>query len=141
MIHRFDPLNAVNIHRYVDGKEQIVVIVRLVNGYCLAGYSEGSLIPKTASTKSGMLISLTNKKCYYLNEPNKKAIVYDDFFLIFGNSEIRIKTQEKKMFSNFGLSVSFYRHNGDSVSQFLGGDKNQREMEFESCEIYQLIIK
>jgi hypothetical protein len=38
-IYRYDPLNQINIHKYIDGKEQIVVIVKLINGFYLAGYA------------------------------------------------------------------------------------------------------
>ena len=74
-------------------------------------------------------------------ERNKRAISYDDFFVIFGNSEIRIKSQEKKVFSNFGVSNSYYRHNGDGVNVLLGGTKSDREMQVESYEFFQLILK
>jgi hypothetical protein len=69
-------------------------------------------------------MSLTNQKCYNLVERNKRSIAYDDFFVIFGNSEIRIKSLEKKIFSNFGLSTSYYRHNGDGVTALLGGGRS-----------------
>jgi hypothetical protein len=74
-------------------------------------------------------MSLSNSKCYYLVERNKRSITYDDYFIIFGNSEIRIKSGEKKMFSNFGLSNSYFKHNGDGVDMLLGGSKTDREME------------
>ena len=74
-------------------------------------------------------------------ERNKRAISYDDFFVIFGNSEIRIKSQEKKVFSNVGVSNSYYRHNGDGVNVRLGGTKSDREMQAESYEFFQLILK
>jgi hypothetical protein len=37
---------------------------------------------------------------------------------------MRLKTQEGKIFSNFGLSNNFYKHGGDGVGQLLGGGKN-----------------
>jgi hypothetical protein len=64
----------------------------MINGYCLAGYAEGVFKPRTPSEKEGLIMSLTNKKCYYLVEKNKRSIAYDDFFVIFGNSEIRIRS-------------------------------------------------
>jgi len=86
-------------------------------------------------------MSLTNKRCYYLVERNRRSISYDDFFVIFGNSEIRIKSQEKKVFSNFGVSNSYYRHNGDGVNVLLGGTKTEREIGVDGYEFYQLILK
>ena len=55
-------------------------------------------------TEEALLMSLNNVEFYFLNtlknNPNKdkndkktiRGMVYDDFFLIYGNSEIRLKT-------------------------------------------------
>jgi hypothetical protein len=32
LIYRFDPLCKVNFHKYIDGKEQLVLIIKLGNG-------------------------------------------------------------------------------------------------------------
>lgn len=45
------------------------------------------------------------------------------------------------MFSNFGVSSSYYRHNGDGVNALLGGTKTEREIELVGYEFYQLILK
>ena len=86
LIHRYDPLSSTNIHRYIDNRENLVLIIKLINGYCIAGYYEGVFKPKTLANKQGLIISLTNQKVYVPNERNKKATVYDDFFVIWGNS-------------------------------------------------------
>ena len=53
--------------------------------------------------EEGLILSLTNRKYYCLNNlknyPNKNkndkrnilVMIYDDYYLIFGNSEIRVK--------------------------------------------------
>jgi hypothetical protein len=46
LIHRYDPLSNANVHKYIDFQEQIVMVIRLVNGFCIAGYYEGAFIPK-----------------------------------------------------------------------------------------------
>lgn len=51
---------------------------------------------------------------------DKKSIVYDEYYIIFGNSELRIKSQENKIFSNFGISNGFYNSNGFKVDVLLG---------------------
>jgi hypothetical protein len=38
-------------------------------------------------------MSLNNSKAYYLIDNKQKAITYDDYYIIFGNAEIRLKTQ------------------------------------------------
>lgn len=126
LIYRFDPFNKVNFHHYIDSKEHLVLVIKINNGVCIAGYTEGSFRPKTTADKTGLIMSLTRKKCYFQIEHNKKAIIYDDFYVIFGNSEIRIKALEKKMLSNFGISSSYYHSNGDSVALFTGGSSSSR---------------
>jgi len=62
-----------------------------------------------ASDKDGLIFSLTNRKVFKLKENcSKRAIAYDDFFLIIGNSEVRLKSQDKKVFSNFAISNGYY---------------------------------
>jgi len=84
-------------------------------------------------TAEALIISLTNKKRYCLNnfannpKKNRKdtrpiyGMVYDKFFLIFGNSEIRVKPGDKdcKVFSNFGVSNSYFNNEGDTVDKLL----------------------
>jgi len=38
-IYRFDPLSKVNIHKYVDGIPNLVLIVKTVEGYHVASFS------------------------------------------------------------------------------------------------------
>jgi hypothetical protein len=73
-----------------------------------------------------------------LVEQNKMAVSYDDYYIIFGNSEIRLKSQENKLFSNFGSNNSYYASRGFKVSVLLGGASNERELKLENYEVYQL---
>jgi len=93
LIYSFDPLNSNNIHKYVDKKAHIVLVVKLVSGFYLAAYYEGALKPKHVSDKEGLIISLTNQQYFTTVERNKKATVYDEYYIIFGNSELRLKSQ------------------------------------------------
>jgi hypothetical protein len=138
LIYRFDPLNKVNFHAYFDFKENLVVIARMENGYYIAGYSEGSFEPKKASQRDGLIIALNKQEVFTLAERNKRAITYDDYFLIFGNSEIRIRATENRLFSNFAISNSYYNSRGKRVSDLLGGGISDRELNLEYYEIYQL---
>ena len=53
-------------------------------------------------------------------------MVYDRYFLIYGNSEIRIKSGEKKLFSNFGINNSYFWSQGENVNMLFGqGKKNE----------------
>jgi hypothetical protein len=112
LIYKYDPINPNNLHKYVDNNSQLVLVIRLVNGFCFAGYYQGAFRPGHPSDKQGLIISLTSQKYFTTTERNKKATVYDEYYIIFGNSEIRLKSQEKKVFSNFGLNNSYYKHKG-----------------------------
>lgn len=41
-------------------------------------------------------------------------------YLIFGNSELRLRQGEKKLFSNFGQSSGYYSAGGDKHTVLLG---------------------
>ena len=140
LLYAFDPLNFNNLHKYVDNISQVVLVIRLVNGYCLAGYYEGAFKPRQMSDKEGLIISLTNQKYFTTLERNRKATVYDGYYIIFGNSEIRLKSNEHKLFSNFGHNNSFYECNGNNISVLLGGGDKEQEIELVSYEFYQLLF-
>jgi len=38
LVYRYDELNKVNFHKYIDNKEQLVVIIKLINGNVLAAW-------------------------------------------------------------------------------------------------------
>jgi hypothetical protein len=71
--------------------------VKTVAGAFLAGYYSG-VYACQSMMEPGILISISNNESYYLNiadntsKTNYRAMVYDPYFLIFGNAELRIKT-------------------------------------------------
>lgn len=82
-----------------------------------------------------MLISLHNNEAFQLNTHDNnignqrqgtyKAMQYDKYYATFGNAEIRIKTGESKVFSNFGIMNSYYNHRQKKVSEFLKNDNKR----------------
>lgn len=46
-------------------------------------------------------------------------MTYDDFFLIFGNAELRIRANERTIFSNFGIGNSFFNNRSHRVNDIL----------------------
>ena len=136
-LYTFDYLNKVNFHKYFDNHENIVLLVRLKSGVIVAGYSEGAFYPKVISDRDGLLMTLTYQNAFELKTPNKRAITYDDYYIIFGNSEVRIKAGEAKLFTNFGISNSFYDHRGVKVNGFIG-EGDEREVATATYEIYEL---
>ena len=91
------------------------------------------------ANKSGMLMSLTNKKVYPLME-GKRSITYDNYFLIFGNSEIRIKQGELKVFSNFAIANGFFNPMGNNIDNLLSAGK-ERELLFSRFEIHRVFFE
>lgn len=79
-------------------------------------------------------MSLNNKISFYV-EPGKRSVSYDEYYIIYGNSEIRIKSQEELIFSNFGIANSYFNSNGKKVDILLAEDNN-REVPLETYEIY-----
>ena len=67
-------------------------------------------------------------------------MIYDTFFAIYGNAEIRVKTGFKTVFTNFGVSNGYFNSRGDKVDRFLN-EGEKREVEFEFCEFYQVIFE
>ena len=58
--------------------------------------------------------------------------------MIFGNSEVRIKTLDTKVFSNFAIVNAFYNTYGRKVEHLLGGQPNEREIGTQGYEFYEL---
>ena len=46
----------------------------------------------------------------------KRSVTFDNYYIIFGNSEVRIKQGEFKVFSNFGINNGFYNASGNTVN-------------------------
>lgn len=83
----------------------------------IAAYTEGAFKPKTISNRDGLLINM-NKQKAFVN--TKKAIVYDENEVIFGNYDLKLKNGDPKLFSNFGTNNSFYEYKGENVNSLLG---------------------
>ena len=69
-------------------------------------------------------MSLSNKMSFFV-EPHKRSVSYDEYYIIYGNSEIRIKSQEELIFSNFGIAHSYFNSNGKKVAVLLAEDNNR----------------
>jgi hypothetical protein len=111
LIYRFDPLNTTNFHKYIDNHRNLCLLVRLKNYRVVAGFSVGAIIEGTASTEGGLILSLTERRAFKLIQ-GKRSVTFDSYFLIFGNSELRMRQGEQKLFSNFGINNSYYNSEG-----------------------------
>lgn len=76
------------------------------------------------------MVSVSNDKSYTLMKKKAgdktvyRGMIYDQYYAIFGNAEIRVKTGNETVFSNFGINNAFFDGRGDKVNAFLNeGDK------------------
>lgn len=140
LLYKLDKLNQTNFHKYIDGKMNLLVVVKLANGLIVGGYS-GSPIEKDTNNTScnkGFLFSFENLTTYLPKADNQHPVAtYDDYFLVIGNSEIRIRAHEKKIYSNFGANNGIFNTGGKKVKDFLGVPT--AETELETYEIYYVI--
>ena len=148
LIYRYDPRNSVNFHQFIDGVENLFVVIKLINGYVVGGYSCFPIEKDKQKSKSigygkGIIFSLTHNRSFVMKrDPRTAVLTYDDFFFIFGNSELRLKSQEKKFFSNFGVANSTFENGTFPRTEFLGvSDMSNNELELICFEFYQLKFK
>ena len=131
LLYSLDLLGSQNFHKYIDGKENILLIVKLTSGCIIGGYCATSFLKdKLERHKKGFLFSLLSFEYGELTRFNPKEssnhplTTYDEYFMIFGNSELRIKSQERKIYSNFGANAGMFATEGWKVGQLLGGQGN-----------------
>ena len=121
-------------------------MAKLSNGLTIGGFSSYALakLDKIKAEQQGygkgILLSLTHEKVCNMKKPaGYRVLTYDDYFFIFGNSEIRIKNQEKKCFSNYGISTSAFDATGFSRGDFFGTADS--ETSIEGYEFWQVVLK
>ena len=66
-----------------------------------------------------------NNKIFHLqkNNPQAKALVYNDYYLVVGNSEIRIKRGQDKVESQIPNAFQYFNTSGESDPSFMFGNK------------------
>ncbi len=110
MIYKYDTINPINFHNYIDRKSNLLLVIKLVNGYVIGGFSEYAIEKgRIEKPGSGFIFNCNIKKSYNVRSDARLPVVsYDDYFCLFGNAEIRLKSQEAKVFSNFGIAASTF---------------------------------
>ena len=116
-----------------------MLVVKTEIGMFFGGYSEAPISSSKAANKSGILFSLTNKMTFPVL-PSKRTLTYDTYFFIFGNSEIRLKQGEFKVFCNFGIANGFYNPKGANINDLLGEGKD-REVKILAYEIHKVLFR
>ena len=85
LLCRHDQFNKTNFHKYIDNIPHLLVLFQLNNDKIIGGFSLSPFC-KNAKGEDSFLFSVSAEEVFYLKPNFKQAIVYDDFFLIFGNS-------------------------------------------------------
>lgn len=80
----------MNFHKYIDGHINIVVIAKTIYGRMIAAYSEKCFHLGGVEKGNAFLMTLSTQKVYPVI-PGMRGITYDEYFMIFGNSEMRIR--------------------------------------------------
>ncbi len=121
MIYKYDTINPINFHNYIDRKSNLLLVIKLVNGYVIGGFSEYAIEKgRIEKPGSGFIFNCNIKKSYNVRSDARLPVVsYDDYFCLFGNAEIRLKSQEAKVFSNFGIAASTFDNGRDTRTKFL----------------------
>lgn len=122
LLYKWDLFNNANIHQYIDGHSNIVMLVKTENNWCLGAYSQAAFKPNSITNQTGLLISFHN---HLIFSNTKKAIIYDENEIIFGNYDLKIKSGDSKISSNFASLGSFYDNQGYGVHAMLGQGKNR----------------
>jgi len=73
----------------------------------------------------------------YKNLPEKSPIVYDEAYVIFGNSDVKIG--DKLIHTQFGNPTSYYDCKGDKAS-ILFGSGGKKDFEIKYLEIFEVIF-
>ena len=118
------------------------------NGQIIAGYSEPAFKPKTnVDFRTGFMFAFKNRKIFTVkkepttkfNKTQPKPITYDEYFLMWGNSDIRIKSGTNELYSGYATANCCYEERGNENSVvddlFLQED---RETTLEDYELFQV---
>ena len=74
------------------------------------------------------------------NYEQAKLTVHDDFFILFGNSELKIKVHETKIESNLGIVYKYFDTGSHKNPKVLFGVEEKSTI-LECYEIYQVSFK
>lgn len=143
-VYKYDPLNQINFHQYFDKVENLISFIKLTNGTVIGGFTVYPIDEKNVMKPGkGFLFNLSYKKAYFLrNDPKLPVVSYDSYYYLFGNAEIRLKSQERKVFSNFGIANSTFDNVTDPRTKFLNvTEQGLNEQDIETYEFYQINFK
>ena len=73
------------------------------------------------------------------DRPQARITSYDDYFLLFGNYDLKIQAEKSKVESNFGMGTSYFESGNHHSPEVLFGE-DARQQVLACYEIYQLVF-
>lgn len=150
LLYRDDRYNTNSYHNYVDGVPNIVLLVTHSGGQIIGSFSEAAYHSKNFNCdfKKGLMLEFTNGRVFHTKQKKEngkgnkmisRPLSYDEFYIIWGNSDLRIKPPtpqardtDLELHSFYGTANSCYEEKGNPNSSIeeLFGTKN-RNLTFE----------
>jgi hypothetical protein len=126
-VFEYDERNTTSFHKYIEEKDNLVCVIKTVHNVYLATYYSGKYTKTETMLHHALLIALSTDKVFGLHTPTTnpttsrafRGMIYDEFFMIWGNAEVRIRANDKILFSNFGISASFFNPRGLKVNDLI----------------------
>ena len=67
LVYQYDVLNSTNYHKYIDGHPNLLLIIKLKNGYIVGGFTEDPFEKGSdMKNKRGFLYNLSKKRLFEL---------------------------------------------------------------------------
>ena len=116
LIYRIDNKNKTNPHEYIDNISNWVAMWKLKTGYIVGAYCPSSY-SSGGTAKEGFMFSFNSEmneiKVFRLLGKNQKAriYIYEDYYFVIGNSEIRYKFMANTLEHCFGFNYRFFDTN------------------------------
>jgi hypothetical protein len=116
-IYKYDEKNQTPFSDYIDEHPNVLICVKIANINTIMGFSKAPFKPKTdVNYLPGFIASFHNGKIFTMKKgPTKqgqktlpKPMTYDEYFIMLGNSDIRIKSGTKEIFTAYATDTSSF---------------------------------
>ena len=109
LLYSYPKMKKMSFHEEVDNQNHYVLLIRLQNGMLIGAYSQQGLTKDQTNTGNGFICSISNETVFHLKKHSKARLTqYNEYFIIFGNAQLRIKLGEDYVESNLGISNKFF---------------------------------
>ena len=107
----------------------------------IAGYSQEPLEEGVENNSQGFIAALTNRQIFFLKKNSKTVTSYNQYYIMFGNAEIRIKEKTNFMESNFGIPHKHFNTTYKTPEVLFGKTQEERKAYFKCYEIYKIVFE